>query len=374
MSKFFIISALVYLLMSAAICYALIRPLPIRNIVKKSLYFLVFFCVILSVSYLPLRRTEILPGYFEDLFALFIGIVYVFFMFSLIADWSARITKIIIKSDRFSVKIRAGFSALATLYLIYGVCAASTAPIINKITIKSDKIIAPITIAHLTDLHIGNGAALMTSFAERIAAQTSDLNADIIVITGDLFDAKLDKIKEPIAAATKVKSKYGIYFVSGNHELFSDAIAAMDYLEELNVTTLRNASINLKGDFGEIYIAGILDISGKRPGAFLPDANLSLKNTKNDNFILALSHQPNGAFLYPENSFDLMLSGHTHGGQIFPFNFLVGIANDFVAGLYDIDDRRKIYVSRGVGYWGPALRMFAPNEIALITIEPIFIR
>ncbi|GHS89100.1 putative metallophosphoesterase [Campylobacterota bacterium] len=370
MSKFFIVSTITYLAMSFGICYALIRTLPLGVWVRRSLYVLTFAFAFMSVSYLPLRRAAMLKGYIQDFFALSLGVVFVFFIAALLSDWIVRITRKTIKSDRYAVRIRGGAVLIGVVYLVYGVISAASAPNINEITIETDKISKPISIAHLTDLHLGNGAALGVDFAARIAQQTSDLNVDMVVITGDLIDAPMRVVRDPLKEIAKIKTKYGIFFVSGNHENMADAIVAMDYLDTLGIKTLRNSSAKISGDFGEIDIAGTLDLSGKRLGVLIPDPKAALSATDENNFILALAHQPNSIYLFPQNSFDLMLCGHTHGGQIFPFTLLVRFAQKYISGLYNHDDRGQIYVSRGVGYWGPPLRMFAPNEIAVITLNP----
>ncbi|MDR2034591.1 MAG: metallophosphoesterase [Helicobacteraceae bacterium] len=370
MSKFSIVMTVVYSAMAFGICFCMIRPIATRKIVKIAAYAIVVLCAAMAISYMHLRRAELLPSYFEDLFALMVGAVFTLFMAALLSDWAIRVARRAYKSDRFDNKMRIGALVVSFAYLAYGFFSATTAPNIKEVTIETTRVKAPLTIAHLTDLHLGNGALLNQSFAARIKEQVEALKPDIIVITGDLVDARLNKIKLALREIAKTKSKYGIYFASGNHENYSNAIEAMDYLDSLGIEVLRNESVRISGDFGEIDIAGILDYSGKRLGFLLPDAKKTLKDVKADNFVVVLAHQPISINDFEPQSFDLMLNGHTHGGQIFPFNLLVRFAQPYLAGLYQHDDRAKVYVSRGVGYWGPPLRMFAPNEIAFITIKP----
>ncbi|MDR0664847.1 MAG: metallophosphoesterase [Helicobacteraceae bacterium] len=355
-----------FLAMTIGIALGYARKLPIPRGAKIAVYILLAALYIASVTYMPLRRGGYFGGYLEDIFAASVAVIFVFFIAVLIGDWIIRA----LKNERHKNVVRLLIPIATIGYLCYGFFSAFTAPKINRAEVEIAGITKEVTIAHLTDLHLGNGNLLNERFAANVAKQVSDLNADLVVITGDLIDAPISRVKEALKIISEIKTRYGIFFATGNHEYFYSVYEALDTLEELGVVVLRNNSVLVRGDFGEFYIAGTYDPTGKRIGAMTPDPIKALENVPRESPTIALVHQPKVAFEFEQNSFDLMFAGHTHCGQVFPFTLLVALAQPYVKGLYDRDERGKIYVSCGVGYWGPPFRMFAPNEIALITLKP----
>ncbi|MDR1451598.1 MAG: metallophosphoesterase [Helicobacteraceae bacterium] len=365
---FMYVLAAVNLAMAIGIAAGFARKAPIRREAKIVCYAVVAVLYIMSVSYMPLRRGGYFSGYLEDIFASSVAIIFIFFIAVLIGDWIVRA----LKNPRSKNIARLSIPIAAIVYLSYGFFSAFTAPNVKRVFVEMDGIVKPVTIAHLTDLHLGNGKLLNERFAKNIADQVNDLRPDMVVITGDLIDAPIARVETALAEIAKIQSKYGIFFATGNHEYFYNPDEAFERLEQLGVITLRNDSRVISGEFGEIAIAGVYDLVGRRYGRLKPDPKKALENIPAETPTIALAHQPKAAFEFKPNSFDLMFAGHTHGGQMFPFTIFVAFAQPYVAGLYtrDGDDRGKIYVSRGVGYWGPPFRMFAPNEIALIALLP----
>lgn len=222
-------------------------------------------------------------------------------------------------------------------------------------------------IVQMSDIHVG--PTIGKEFIDQLVARTNSLEPDIVAITGDLVDgsvANLGKFLEPLR---DIKAKHGVYFVTGNHEYFSGADEWISHLRDLGVTVLRNERVSIERDGAGLDIAGIDDPTGPSFGKdHGPDLARALAGRDPSHPVILLAHQPKAATEAAEHGVDLQLSGHTHGGQIFPFNFLVKLQQPFVAGLHKLRDT-LIYVSPGTGYWGPPMRVGAPAEITDITLR-----
>ncbi len=222
-------------------------------------------------------------------------------------------------------------------------------------------------IVQMTDIHIG--PTIGKEFIDQLVARSNSLKPDVVAITGDLVDgsvASLGKFLEPLR---DLEARHGVFFVTGNHEYFSGADEWIAHLRELGVTVLRNERVTIEIDGAAIDLAGIDDPTGTSfaPGHG-PDLAGALAGRDPARPVILLAHQPKAAHEAAEHGVALQLSGHTHGGQIFPFNFLVKLQQPFVAGLHQLKDT-AIYVSSGTGYWGPPMRVGFPAEITDITLR-----
>ena len=163
-----------------------------------------------------------------------------------------------------------------------------------------------------------------------------------------------------------IKSQYGTYFIVGNHEYFHGARDIMDYLMSINIHVLENSNYYIgEKDIG-FNLAGVYDIFGYKANYLKPDINKALIGTSNSPTVL-LAHQPK--FIDEVVNVDLVLSGHTHGGQIFPFNYLVKLAQPYIKGLHQHNEHTQIYVNKGTGFWGPPMRLGATAEITKIQLK-----
>jgi predicted MPP superfamily phosphohydrolase len=221
------------------------------------------------------------------------------------------------------------------------------------------------TIAQLTDIHIG--PTLGHDFLDAVVRETNALNADLIAITGDLVDGSVEQLRDKIAPLADLKARDGVYFVTGNHEYYSGAEEWCAHLETLGVRVLRNERVDVRGLF---ELAGVDDFAaeGMAPGhrQDIPAATAGRDPSKP---IVLLAHQPKAVTEASAHGVDLMLSGHVHGGQIVPFNWLVKLEQPYVEGLYRHGDSTWIYVSPGTGYWGPPMRVGTTSEITRITLR-----
>lgn len=221
-------------------------------------------------------------------------------------------------------------------------------------------------IVQITDVHVG--PTIGREFIEQIVARVNSLNPDLIAITGDLVDGSVADLAEHVAPLAKLRAKDGVFFVTGNHEYYSGADSWIAHLgTKLGVRVLRNEHVRIGGDDG-FDLAGIDDASShglvEGHGA---DLRKALDGRDASRACVLLAHQPRGIDLADALGVDLQLSGHTHGGQMVPWSFLVRLQQPFVAGLHKLA-RAQIYVSRGTGYWGPPMRVGAPAEITEIEL------
>ncbi|MBO5443711.1 MAG: metallophosphoesterase [Alphaproteobacteria bacterium] len=239
-------------------------------------------------------------------------------------------------------------------------------PEIRDIYITSNRIHKNVTMLQLTDLHINRTTSV--DDIDKLVNRVNSLRPDFIVLTGDIVDDKVDVLTAQTNALAKLKAPYGVYISFGNHELYNGIASWQKRFEEMGFHLLFNKGLPV-GDTN-IYLAGIPD---SHTASMSPMLNVNfykaLKGSKKTQYKVLMSHTPDFVDYLSSRIIDLQLSGHTHGGQIFPFHLLVKKANKYLAGLYDVRGL-KLYVSRGVGSWGPPMRLFAPAEITLISLLP----
>jgi len=218
-----------------------------------------------------------------------------------------------------------------------------------------------ITIAQISDLHLG--IMMGEEFLDRVIAKLREIKPDIIVATGDIVDGQGDDLDALARHFQAYTPPLGAYAVTGNHEYYAGLENALRFMRRAGFTVLRGESAKAGG----IVLVGVDDPAAMSSGQ---DARLdtrgALASVATNDFIVLLKHQP---VVDSDTPFDLQLSGHTHGGQIFPFGYLTRMAYRAHTGLTELADGRRLYVSRGAGTWGPPIRLFAAPEITLITIE-----
>ena len=250
----------------------------------------------------------------------------------------------------------------------YGLASALGAVSVKRVRVAIDRFAkaqSGYRIVQITDIHVG--PTIGREFIEGVVARVNALKPDLVAITGDLVDGSVAELAEQVAPLANLKAKDGVFFVTGNHEYYSGADAWIAHLGKLGVRVLRNEHVRIGGDEG-FDLAGIDDASAQGDGHG-PDLKKALANRDASRACVLLAHQPRGIDLADELGVDLQLSGHTHGGQMIPWNFLVRLQQPFIEGLHKLA-RAQIYVSRGTGYWGPPMRVGAPSEITEIELVP----
>ncbi|MEO8525965.1 MAG: metallophosphoesterase [Caldimonas sp.] len=223
-------------------------------------------------------------------------------------------------------------------------------------------------IAQISDVHVG--PTIKRPYVEAVVDAVNRLDADLVAVTGDLVDGSVSDLAEHVAPLAGLRSREGTFFVTGNHEYYSGAAAWVGELRRLGITVLMNEHVVLRRGDAAIVLAGVTDFSaGHFDRAQASDPARALAGSPPGALRLLLAHQPRSAEAAEAAGFDLQLSGHTHGGQFLPWNFLVRLQQPFTAGL---KRWRKmwVYTSRGTGYWGPPKRFGAPSEITLLRLVP----
>lgn len=222
------------------------------------------------------------------------------------------------------------------------------------------------TIVQLTDVHVGS--TIQRGFIERVVRQTNALEPDVVAITGDLVDGSVEQLREHVAPLAELRAKHGVYFVTGNHEYYSGAEDWCRELGRLGIRVLRNEHVRIREGDASFDLAGVDDYSAHRFGrGHGADLRRALEGRDPERELVLLAHQPRQVFEAERLGVGLQLSGHTHGGQIFPWNFFVRLQQPVVSGLARFG-RALVYVSNGTGYWGPPMRLGAPAEITEITL------
>ena len=227
--------------------------------------------------------------------------------------------------------------------------------------------IGELRIVQVSDLHYSmyGGQECLKLLVDQLHA----LKPDVVVVTGDLLDVMGDLAQPLERALSGIRPPYGKFAVLGNHEFYMGAEASVAHLHRSGFKVLREEYVVLDIGGWPLRIAGVDDPAGRHTGQtpLLEEATV-LSDDQEREFTVLLKHQPH---VEPDSRgrFDLQLSGHTHGGQIFPFHIVVYFSNRYFRGLYPIKEGGQIYVSRGAGSWGPPLRLLAPREITLFVIR-----
>lgn len=251
---------------------------------------------------------------------------------------------------------------IITGWSVYG---AFKFPAIKEITVQDAKIKEPLKIIQINDLHINRTTS--ASKIENLVAKVNELNPDVVVLVGDIVDERdPELLRKQMTELSNLKAKYGLYTVFGNHDFYSGLFVWLKGFLDYKLGPLFNNGVVINDN---IYLAGVPDRSIAETFPMMKiDLSKALVGNKDNLYAVLLSHTPKFTDEKIEG-IDLQLSGHTHGGQIFPFHFLVKSANKYLAGLYQ-EDGYKVYVSRGAGYWGPPMRFLAPSDITVINLEP----
>jgi len=250
---------------------------------------------------------------------------------------------------------------LALAFIGYGFISARQIQV-EEVTIATPKLASgKVTIAQISDLHLG--VMLGDDFLQRVIAILNVIKPDIIVATGDVIDGQGDDLEALAKRLRMLKPPKGLFAVTGNHEYFAGLEPSLRFLHDAGFTVLRGDAVKIAG----IVLVGVDDPTASAMGQVIKtDIRQALSSVSKDDFIVLLKHQP---VVDSQTTFDLQLSGHVHGGQIFPFGLLTQLVYHVHTGLTQLTDDRSLYVSRGTGTWGPPVRLFAAPEITLITIK-----
>ncbi|MFF7792109.1 metallophosphoesterase [Streptomyces sp. NPDC007991] len=264
----------------------------------------------------------------------------------------------------FVSRVVAGAAAAAAVGTVgYGTYGVLRGPQVKRVTVplaKLPRAAHGYRIAVVSDVHLG--PVLGRGFAQKVVDTINATQPDLIAVVGDLVDGSVKDLGPAAAPLAQLKARHGSYFVTGNHEYFSGAEQWVEEVRRLGLTPLENA----RREMPYFDLAGVNDVAGEDEGQG-PDFARALGDRDTARACVLLAHQPVQIHDAVEHGVDLQLSGHTHGGQLWPGNLLAAAANPTVAGLERYGDT-QLYVSRGAGAWGPPTRVGAPSDITLVEL------
>ena len=367
-----LIALLVFLGFHLSIYFFFFKQIIKVRIPLLVLKYFIVFNFLGVVLYFTARYFMDFPQSLYFLVSLSIGVSFVLFVVMLLYQCLSLLLKLISALFPKFSKERRGFfqnalnitsGIFALGYLGAGLIEGRLQPRIESLRIPLKNFKGRISAVQISDLHIGG--LIEENVVRGIVQQINALNPDFIVLTGDIVDAEISRVSKAIEEISKLKAPLGIYFVLGNHEYFHGIEPLMKALKTLKIVVLENACVQIQKGESRLNLAGVYDLFGRRIGALEPNLDEALEKRNSNYPLVLLAHQPKFALEVEEShNVDLILSGHTHGGQIFPFRFLVKLEQPYLAGLYQHSKTTQIYVNRGTGFWGPPMRILARAEIS----------
>lgn len=352
---------------------------------KRFVALFIVLLFVLQASFLLFRADERFSSPLYQALARTFAPTYFFFFVTLIADILRFVSFLIsksIKKSRFDESRRTAIKVIFNISLLIfaissvfkGISDAVSVPKVRKFTLGIKNLRSKLRLVMVSDIHLGKN--LHEKFLKGLVEKINTLNADIVVIVGDLIDAKPAEIAPYIHHLDAIQSTYGTFYALGNHEYYRGLDGVLGLLKgtKLKILINKNEILRDANDEKLLNIAGLADLAGLREfnGKKIgvePDLTPILNSQEPNLPSILLAHQPKTAKLYYLSDFDLVLSGHTHGGQVFPFGFIVLLQQGFLHGFYELSSRSKLYVSSGAGFWGPAIRFLAPSEIVCFDLE-----
>ncbi|MCV7150769.1 metallophosphoesterase [Mycolicibacterium pyrenivorans] len=302
-----------------------------------------------------------------------LGTAWVLFVWSMLGQVMRLVLQLVGVEDQARSRIVSlAVVTVAVALLGWGFVEAMRVPRVKKVDVAGTRFgrgLDGLRVAVITDTHYGPIDRARWSAA--VAARVNELRADIVCHVGDIADGTVEIRENQAGALASVEATSALVYVTGNHEYFSEAQEWLDYMESIGWEALHNRHIVVERGGDRLIVAGVDDATAK--ASFVDghgeDLDAALADADRNLPILLLAHQPKQVVHAARAGVDLQVSGHTHGGQIWPFNFLVRLEQPVVHGLSRHGERTQLYTSRGTGFWGPPFRVFAPSEITLLTLR-----
>lgn len=366
---FFSVFMIVFAFQTLIIKKRLINKLDFNYKTRKYLSLFLYLTFFGVLMYPIARYFPLVPNWLYFLLSLPIGVIFLTFIITLFHE----IISFGISKTKYTKNRREFFKKGLDIGIISAVIATNAKAMDNArhieievVDVKINNLNKPYTILQLSDIHIGG--LITKDFIKNLVKKVNILNPDVVVITGDLVDTKLEYAKPALDELKNINSKYGTYFIVGNHEYFHGVKPIINYVNSLGIKTLENENIYIGEKDKGFYLCGVYDRFGERYGSYKPNITQALKNSEDKPTIL-LAHQPKYLEEIETKGIDLVLCGHTHGGQIFPFNFLVKLQQPYVKGLHQHNETTQVYVNKGTGFWGPPMRLGASSEITILKLS-----
>jgi hypothetical protein len=302
-----------------------------------------------------------------------LGVIWVFFAWSVLGTVARAVLAVGGMADPTRSRVVAiAVAAVSVVLVLWGYAEAMRVPRIRRVEVTLPRLgrgLDGVRVVQLTDTHYG--PIDRAHWSAGVVAAVNALDPDIVCHTGDIADGSVARRRRQAAPLGEVRARLARAYVTGNHEYFGEAQAWLDHLRDLGWESLHNRHVVVERDGARLVLAGVDDRTAAASGApgHHADHAGALAGADPDLPVLLLAHQPRQVDAAVAHGVDLQLSGHTHGGQIWPFHYLVRLDQPTVQGLSRHGERTQLYTSRGTGFWGPPLRVFAPSEITLLTLR-----
>jgi predicted MPP superfamily phosphohydrolase len=367
----FIIAFLgVFALINMYISRRYINHLHLSSKHKQWFKYFLYFNYLGILAYALGRYSGEFPNWLFFLVSLPVGVLFLLFCTAIFYD----ISRVLLKFSPVAPKRREFFKKTLDISSFSLAFALSSKAIyeakfikLERINVRLKNLQQTYKIVQLSDIHVGG--LIDAQFMKNVVQRVNALEPDIVVITGDLVDVELSYAMKALDELKKLNTKYGTYFIVGNHEYFHGVDEIIAVVTSLGIKVLENENVYIGEANRGFNLAGVYDIFGYRVLHHMPDLQQALKEKNNSSPTILLAHQPR----YIEEvsgGVDLILSGHTHGGQLYPFKFLVQLQQPYIDGLHQHNESLQIYVNKGTGFWGPPMRLGANSEITEITLLP----
>lgn len=289
-----------------------------------------------------------------------LGLIAIAFFFTFLKDLVIWITPLNARTTALTAMV---CIVLVTFFSVYNGLREPRLRTIDIPLKKPAPDLNDLKIVQLSDMHL-NGVKSV-EWLDSIVSSVNEQTPDIIVFTGDLIDRDYKKIKPYVPALQRLQAPLGLYSIPGNHEFYAGTHSYKKFIEECNITDISNEVLLIDK---KIQLAGLPDPEGKRFGEFNPDLEVLLSKIDSQKPLIFLAHRPENVDKIMAGGADLMLSGHTHAGQIPPMDIIVKLVYRYSYGLYE-HENGWIYTTCGTGTWGPPMRFLSRSEIALFVLK-----
>lgn len=304
-----------------------------------------------------------------------LGVMWVLFVWSALGN----VAHLVLLAAGVEDPVRSRVIAAAVLVvsaalLVWGYVEAMRVPRVRPIEVQIPRLgrgLDGLRVAMITDTHYG--PLDRAQWSADMVARVNDLDADVVCHVGDIADGTVQRRRNQASPLASVRASAARVYVTGNHEYFNEAQGWLDYMESIGWSALHNRHLVIERGGDRLVIAGVDDATAQGSGVHGHGEDLATALAGADPAlpVLLLAHQPKQIPQAVAAGVDLQISGHTHGGQIWPFNVLVRLDQPAVQGLSRHGARTQLYTSRGTGFWGPPFRVFAPSEITLLTLRSV---
>jgi uncharacterized protein len=300
-----------------------------------------------------------------------LGVIWVLFVWAILGN-VLRLFLLGVADPARSRLVTAVVAVAAVILLTWGYAEAMRVCRVRRVDVtlpRLGKAFDGLRVVLLTDTHYG--PIDRARWSARVVDVVNSLAADIVAHTGDIADGEVAQRRPQAAPLGRVEAALGRVYVTGNHEYFSGAQRWVEHMASLGWEALHNRHVIVSRGDDRLIIAGVDDRTAAGSGVpgHHADHSVALAGTDPDLPVLLLAHQPQQVAGAVAHGVDLQLSGHTHGGQMWPFHYLVRLDQPVLQGLSRHGERTQLYTSRGTGFWGPPFRIFAPSEITLLTLH-----